>query len=64
MLQRTQPECESAAARVFGTGLVLFALELVGDALQGAAALDTFAKPDPTIVRALMEASLSLFGAI
>jgi Na+/phosphate symporter len=52
------------ATLVFGTGLVLFALDLVGDALQGATALDTFARPDPTIVRGLIEASLPLFGAI
>lgn len=64
LIQRTQPEFEWAGTLVFGAGLVLVALELVGDALQGAAALDTFAKPDPTIVRGLMEASLPLFGAI
>ena len=44
--------------------MVLFTLELVGDALQGAAALNTSVRADPAVVRGLMEASLPLYGAI
>jgi hypothetical protein len=49
---------------VFGAGLVMQAVVLVGDVLAGGAALDTLVIPDPTAVRALTEASLVAFGAI
>ena len=49
---------------VFGVGVALIAVELVGDGLQAGAALDTWAKADPTAVRALNEASFPMYGAI
>jgi hypothetical protein len=45
-------------------GLLVIALELVGDGLQAGAALDTAIKPDPSAVRALMEASFPFYGAL
>jgi hypothetical protein len=39
-------------------------LELVGDALQAAAALDTVVKAEPAVVRGLIEASFPFFGAV
>ncbi len=45
-------------------GLVAASVTLGGAALAGGAALDTFSKPGPMVVRALTEASLVAFGAI
>jgi hypothetical protein len=49
---------------VFGVGVVVITLWLVGDGLEAGAALDTAAKTNPTVVRGLMEASFPLYGAI
>ena len=49
---------------MFGAGLVVITLELVGDALQAAAALDTVVKAEPAVVRGLLEASFPFFGAV
>lgn len=64
LLRQTRSDYEWASMLVFGVGLVTAAVTLVGDTLIGAAALDTFGKADPTVVRALAEASLPAFGAI
>ena len=64
LVRQTQPEYEWASTLVFGSGLAVIILELVGDALQGAAALDAFAKPEPVVIRGLLEASFPFYGAV
>ena len=64
LVKQTQPEYEWMSTLVLGFGLVVITLELVGDALQGAAALDTLAKPEPAIVRSLLEGSFPFYGAV
>ena len=46
------------------SGLVVITLELIGDALQGAAAIDALAKPETAIVRGLLEGSFPFYGAV
>ena len=60
LIRRVRPDDEWLAALVFGSALVQTASVLMFEALAGGAALDTFNKPDPTVVRALTEASLAI----
>jgi hypothetical protein len=60
LILRVRPDDEWLAALVFGSALVQTASVLMFEALAGGAALDTFNKPDPTVVRALTEASLAI----
>ena len=62
--RQARPDHEWVSSLVFGAGLVVITLELVGDGLQAAAALDTFVKAEPAVVRGLVEASFPFFGAI
>lgn len=64
LIRQARPEYEWLATLVFGVGVLLFTLELVGDGLNAGAALDTVTKAEPTVVRGLMEASIPLYGAI
>jgi hypothetical protein len=64
LIRQVRPDYEWIAALVFGSGLVVIAVELVGDGLEAGAALDTWVKTDPTVVRALMEGSFPMFGAL
>jgi hypothetical protein len=64
LISRARPDYRWVSTLVFGAGLVVITLELVGDALQGAAALDTFYKADPSVVRGLMEGSFPFYGAV
>ena len=64
LIRQARSDYEWVATLVFGVGLVGAAVTLVGDTLAGGAALDTFNKPDPTVVRALSEAALPAFGVI
>ena len=64
LIRRARPGYEWIAALVFGVGLVVIAVELVADGLEGGAALDTGVKADPTAVRALFEGSFPMYGAI
>jgi hypothetical protein len=63
-IRQARPDYEWVSSLVLASGLVVITLELVGDALQAGAALDTFAKAEPTIVRGLIEASFPFFGAV
>lgn len=63
-IRLARPDHEWVSTLVFGAGLVVITLELVGDALQAAAALDTIVKPEPAVVRGLIEASFPFFGAV
>jgi hypothetical protein len=60
LIRRVQPNYEWLAALAFGSALVQAASVLVFDALSGGAALDTFTRPDPSVVRGLTEASLAM----
>lgn len=64
LIRQVRQEYEWLAALVFGVGVLLFTLELVGDGLEAGAALDTVAKAEPSVVRGLMEASFPMYGAI
>ena len=64
LIRQARSDYEWVATLVFGVGLMLFAIELVGDRLEAGAALDTSVKADPTAVRALMEGSFPMYGAI
>ena len=59
-----QKDFEWVGNLVFGVGVVVIAVELVGDGLQAGAALDTWVKADPVAVRALNEGSFPMYGAI
>jgi hypothetical protein len=63
-LRLARPDHEWVSTLVFGAGLVVITLELVGDALQAAAALDTVVNAEPAVVRGLLEASFPFFGAV
>ena len=64
LIRQARPDYEWIATLVFGVGLVVITVELVGDGLEAGAALDTWVKTDPTAVRALMEGSFPMFGAL
>ena len=64
LISHARPDFEWLATLVFGAGLALSVLQLVGDALQGGAALDASVKADPVVARALWEASYVFYGAI
>jgi hypothetical protein len=64
VVKQARPDHDWVASLVFGAGLVVITLELAGDALQGAAALDTVVKADPAVVRGLIEASFPFYGAV
>ena len=64
LIRQARPDYEWVSTLAFGAGLVVITLELAGDALQGGAALDTYVKADPSVVRGLMEGSFIFYGAI
>jgi hypothetical protein len=64
LIRQARQEYEWAATLVFGVGVALVAVELVGDGLQAGAALDTWIKADPTAVRGLNEGSFPVYGTI
>ncbi len=61
---KNRPDIEWMATLTFAVGILLVAIELVGDGLQAGAALDTTANADPSAIRGLMEASFPFYGAI
>jgi hypothetical protein len=64
LIRQARQDCEWVGSLVFGVGVVVIAIELVGDGLQAGAALDTWVKADPLAVRALNEGSFPMYGAI
>ena len=64
LVKQSRSEFEWISTLVFGSGLVVITLELIGDALQGAAAIDALAKPETAIVRGLLEGSFPFYGAV
>ncbi|MBX7083421.1 MAG: hypothetical protein K1X88_29710 [Nannocystaceae bacterium] len=62
---RTRPALEWLATTMFGVALVYVAVTLVADALTASVGLDTAdGHADPTVIRALNEASVLLFGSV
>ena len=55
LIRQAHPGWEMLPSLVFGAGLAPASVALAGDVLAGSAALDTFSKPDPVVVRALTE---------
>ena len=65
LVNRRRPEVTWIADVMFGAGLVFIAVTLVGDALDGGTALDvTGLEPDPSVIRALIEGHVLMFGSI
>jgi hypothetical protein len=64
LINQSRPEYEWLSTLVLGSGLTVITLELVGDALQGAAALDALSRPEPAVVRGLLEGSFPFYGAV
>jgi len=60
-----RPELTWIADLHFGAGLVFVAVTLVGDAMGGGAALEAQgADPDPSVIRALTEGHILMFGTV
>jgi hypothetical protein len=58
-------DVEWIANLAYGAGLVFVALTLVGDAMEAGAALDSIgAVSDPSVVRALTEGHVQMFGSM
>jgi hypothetical protein len=65
LINKTRPDIEWLADLAFGAGLVFVALTLVGDAMEAGAALDSIgAVSDPSVVRALTEGHVQMFGSM
>lgn len=63
LIRQARSEYEWVATLVFGAGLVWWAVTLVADSLEGAAALNTLGgMADPTAVRALVEGTLLIYN--
>ena len=60
-----QANHEWLASPFFGVGLVFVTLTVVADSLQGATAVDGFNPPaDGMVVRAMMESTILMYGAV
>ena len=64
LVRQSRQDYEWIAMLIFGVGLIVIAIELVGDGLEAGAALDTWVKADPTAVRGLTEGSFPMYGSI
>lgn len=65
LMHRRRPAVTWIADVMFGAGLVFIAVTLVGDALDGGTALDVMGlEPDPSVIRALIEGHVLMFGSI
>jgi hypothetical protein len=65
LINKTRPDIEWLADLAFGAGVVFVALTLVGDAMEAGAALDSIgAVSDPSVVRALTEGHVQMFGSM
>lgn len=64
IITHARPDLQWVADLGFGAGLVFVTVTLIGDAMNGGAALDTVGmEPDPTAIRALTEGYTLMFGA-
>lgn len=64
LIQVAREDYEWISTLIFGTGLLYITLVLVGDALQGAGALDAAAGANQAAVRALFEGSTPLYSSV
>jgi Domain of unknown function (DUF4386) len=64
LIREARTDFEWISTLIFGLGLLYITLQLVGDALQGAGALDAAAGTDQSAVRALFEGSTPLYVSI
>lgn len=64
LITQARPDLEWIVDLAFGAGLVFVGVTLVGDALEGGAALDTVGgHPDASVIRALTEGHMIMFGS-
>jgi hypothetical protein len=65
LVTASRPDLAWVAQVTFGAGLVFIAVTLVGDSMEGGAALDVIAlEPDPSVIRALIVGQSIMFGSI
>jgi len=64
LIRQARPDFEWISTLIFGAGLLYITLQLIADALQGAAALDAAVGADPSVLRALFEGSTPLYGSV
>ena len=65
LVTQRRAELEWLCDVMFGAGLVFIGVTLVGDALEGGIALDVMnLRPDPSVIRALIEGHTLMFGSI
>ncbi|HEV2227143.1 MAG TPA: DUF4386 family protein [Nitrososphaerales archaeon] len=64
MVQAARRDYEWISTLILGIGLLYVTLQLVGDALQGAGALDVVAGANQAAVRALFEGSTPLYASV
>jgi hypothetical protein len=66
LIIRSSKELSWIADLAFGAGLVFVAITLIGDSMDAGAALDTVGSyaPDASVLRALTEGHMLLFGSI
>lgn len=65
LIRQTNPQHEWLATLFFGVGMVFVALTFIADSLQGATAVDGFNPPaDGVIVRAMLESTILMYGAV
>ncbi len=64
LITQARPDLEWIADLAFGAGLVFVGVTLVGDAMEGGAALDTVGgHADASVIRALTEGHMIMFGS-
>ena len=64
LVRQACPDHEWIGTLVFGVGLVVITIELVGDGLKRAPVWTRGCRPTPLPVRALMDVSFPMFGGI
>jgi hypothetical protein len=65
IITSSEADLEWVADLAFGAGLLFVGVTLVGDAMEGGAALDAASgHPDPSVLRALTEGHMLMFGSI
>lgn len=64
LVNKARPDLEWIADITFGAGLVFVAVTLVGDAMDGGAALDVIGiRPDPAVIESLILGHSIMFGS-
>lgn len=65
LITHARPDLQWITDLAFGAGLLFVGVTLVGDGMEGGAALDTVnATADPSVLRALTEGHMLMFGTI